>query len=134
MQRLNYLVLLCFVTVMLCGCGGPATGAVAGTVTFDGKPFSDAAVIFLDMTTGQGGNTNLKDDGSFQLPKPLPVGDYKVYLAPKLNDDNSSAEPEAVSMSGGGGVPSRYWSESSTDITKQVVAGENSFKIEIPAK
>ncbi|MCR9118882.1 MAG: carboxypeptidase regulatory-like domain-containing protein [bacterium] len=128
----SFAVALLLLVVFAVGCGGPPKGEVEGVVTFKGKPVSTASIIFLDLTSGQAGNANLQDDGSFKLSKPLLVGEYKVYFAPKtVEDADPFAEPEGVSMSGDGSIPAEYWNEASTTISRAVEQGENKYEIEV---
>ena len=77
------------------------------------------------METGKAGTNNINADGTFNLKDPLPVGAYKVYLAPKV--DAASDQPKPVTMDKN--VPDKYWNEASTDISVQVVAGENDVTV-----
>lgn len=118
------LVSLVFV---LAGCGeSTPMGTVKGKVTLDGEPYSDAAVVFMSMQTGQGGSTDIESDGTFALKDPLPVGTYTVYLAPKAADNKSEkATPVKMDTST---VPEKYWSEMS-DITIEVKKGPNEVTV-----
>lgn len=117
-------------TMIFTGCNtGPATGTVSGQVVFDGKPYGEAAVVFFSLTTGGGGTANLASDGSFSLPGKLVVGDYQIYLAPKLAEvTEGDAPPSPVKTDAA--VPEKYWSESSTDVTFTVKPGDNKAVIE----
>lgn len=130
MNRYGTITLLILVSVFLIGCGrrGKPTGTVSGTVTFDGKPYTDASVIFFSPATGQGGSANINPDGTFQLPKPIEVGEYIVYLAPRL-EENPAAEPKPVSIDST--VPEKYWSESTSDIRCEIKAGANQVPVEL---
>ncbi|GAB4136499.1 hypothetical protein JCM17478_10400 [Thermopirellula anaerolimosa] len=101
---------------------------MSGTVTLDGKPYADASVIFFSPDTGQGGSANINPDGTFQLPKPIEVGQYIVYLAPRLEED-PAAEPKPVSIDST--VPEKYWSESTSDIRCEIKAGANQVPVEL---
>lgn len=116
---------------ILIGCNaGPATGTVAGQVLFDGKPYGDAAVVFFSLTSGGGGTVNLAADGSFMLPTKLVVGDYRVYLAPKIAAPTGDDAPPAP-VKTDNSVPDKYWSESSTDITVTIEPGDNKAVIDL---
>ena len=75
--------------------------------------------------TVQSGTFIINADGTFNLKDPLPVGAYKVYLAPKV--DTASDQPKPVTMDKN--VPDKYWNEASTDISVQVVAGVNDVTV-----
>ena len=104
-------------------------GTVKGTVTLDGKPYSDAAVVLMDLKTGQAGVADIQPGGTFALEAPLPVGKYTVYLAPK-SADNPSEEAKPVMMSGS--LPDKYYNEAESDITVDIKEGENN--VEVPLK
>lgn len=116
---------------MAVGCQrGPATGTISGTLQFDGKPYGDAAVIFMSLKSGAAGACDLAPEGTFKLAKPLVVGQYVVYLAPKVPApaaDGAPPPPVTVDKR----IPGKYWSESSTDITVEVKPGENSYTVEL---
>jgi hypothetical protein len=125
-----WIVLLTLVMVVP-GCTGRKTkpkGSVEGKVIFNGQPYTEAAVVFLNQETGQGGSANIQPDGSFRLPEKVEIGNYIVYLAPKL-EENPAAEPKPVSIDRT--VPEKYWSESTSDIRVEVKTGSNQFTIEL---
>ena len=110
----------------LAGCSKPApTGTVEGTVTLNGEPYTDAAVVFLDLTTGQGGTANIEGGGTFKIETPMPVGSYTVYLAPKLGADTGEAQPVTIDQS----VPEKYWNEATSDISIPVAEGPNKVEV-----
>lgn len=114
------------VAIVGCGQSGPATGTVKGTVQYGEKPYGNASLIFLSMQTGQGGSTNINSDGSFELKERLPIGSYKVYLAPKI-EENDLAEPTPVRIDSS--VPSKYWDESTSDLGIEVAEGPNTVTL-----
>ncbi len=112
---------------LLVGCSQEeAKGTVKGTVQYNGKPYTAAAVCFLDLQSGMAASANIEDDGTFQL-EPLPLGNYKVYLAPKIGDPLAEAKPVQIDNS----IPSKYWNESTTDISHEVTAGINEVTIDL---
>lgn len=121
----NFIVVAVIAAVISSGCtAGPETGKVSGQVTFLGKPYGEAAIVFFSLKTGRGGTANLGEDGTFSLPAELVVGEYQVYLAPKLAAQGNDDAPPAPTRTDTD-VPGRYWSESSTDISFTVEPGEN---------
>ena len=113
------------------GCTGRKTkpkGSVEGKVIFNGQPYTEASVVFLNQGTGQGSSANIQPDGSFRLPDKVEIGTYIVYLAPKLEED-PAAEPKPVSIDKT--VPEKYWNEATSDIRVEVKTGTNQFTIEL---
>lgn len=124
-------IMLLLAALVVPGCTGRKTkpkGTVEGRVLFNGQPYTEAAVVFLNRGTGQGGSANIQSDGSFRLPDKVEIGEYIVYLAPKLEED-PAAEPRPVSIDKT--VPEKYWSESTSDILVEVKTGTNQFTIEL---
>ena len=126
LSRSGLLVVLMFVLVIGCGKSEPV-GTVQGTVTFDGTPYTNAAVIFLSLTTGQGGTADIQSDGTFKITTPLPVDTYRVYLAPKLGEATGEAQPVRIDQS----IPDKYWNEAATDISIDVAEGSNTVEVRL---
>ena len=126
LSRSGLLVVLMFVLVIGCGKSEPV-GTVQGTVTFDGTPYTNAAVIFLSLTTGQGGTADIQSDGTFKITTPLPVDTYRVYLAPKLGEATGEAQPVRIDQS----IPDKYWNEAATDISIDVAEGSNTVEVQL---
>ena len=128
--------LLAFAAFCVAGCSKSVpTGTVKGKVVFDGKPYTEAAVTFLNTKTGDGDSVNINPDGTFQFKDPLPVGTYIVYLSPKLEEPSGQGGGEEaaqgpISMTQNKTVPEKYWSESSP-IRIEVKEGENNVTVEI---
>ena len=123
------MLLACLASALLVGCGETiSTGTVRGKVTLDEAPYGDAAVVFMSRETGQAGSANIQADGTFQIETPLPVGSYVVFLAPKsAASEEESDQPveEAIDKS----VPEKYWNEATSDISLDVVEGQNDFTV-----
>jgi hypothetical protein len=117
--------------VFTSGCAqGDPVGTVKGTASVKGKPYKNAAVMFVSIESGHGSGGDLQADGSFQLADPLPVGSYTVYFAPKsIAVEDATAAPVPIHMDKS--VPEKYWNESSSDIKVDVKAGENIVPIEV---
>ncbi|RCS47762.1 carboxypeptidase regulatory-like domain-containing protein [Bremerella cremea] len=102
-------------------------GKVKGKVTFNDKPFTDeASVIFFNSQTGQATSANVDSAGAFQL-EPIPLGSYKVFLAPVIEEGYVDPKP----MKRNNSIPQKYWSEGTTDITYEVVDGEQDMTVEL---
>jgi hypothetical protein len=120
--------LLCLVPVALIGCSSEKPlGKVQGSVTLDGAPYADAAVVFLSMDTGQGASGDIQSGGSFQLSEPLPLGSYTVYLAPKTVAESDQPTPVTIDQK----VPEKYWNEAASDIKIEIQEGANTVNVEL---
>jgi len=138
MNRLPWqaIVPVTLLSVVLAGCGkSGATGSVKGKVLLNDTPYADATVVFISPDTGQGASADIQADGTFLLEAPLQVGSYTVYLEPK------PVTPESIDPASGGfesagsemddAVPAKYWDEGASDISKEIVEGENDITIEL---
>lgn len=122
------LLTMALLALLVVGCGkSDPVGTVEGTVTLNGEPYSDAAVVFLNMTTGQGGTADIGPGGSFKVNTPLPVGTYTVFLAPKLGEPTGEAQPVTIDQS----VPDKYWNEAASDISVTVSEGPNTVQVQL---
>lgn len=138
-QKTGWSPLLCAPIVALClmvaGCGGRSeeapSGSVKGTVTVNGNPVA-GRVNFVGRGAGAGASADLKDDGSFQLDGPLPVGEYAVFVtAPGLGDQPPSEDARKDQPAKLKSIPQKYQSEASSDLVAKVVAGPNDFKFDL---
>lgn len=113
------------------GCSNPnPVGTVKGTATVKGKPYTNAAVMFVSLETGHGASGDLNAEGKYQLSDPLPVGNYTVYFAPKsIAPEDATAAPLPMHMDKS--VPDKYWSESSSDIKVEVKEGANEIPVDV---
>ena len=130
--RRAWVVLSCLVGLTVTsGCKpGEHVGAVSGSVLLEGEPYGSVAVVFFSLATGDGGSANVRGDGTFSLPSKLPVGEYRVYLAPVVpSEDVGDASPVGVKIDQA--VPARYWSESTSDLVVTVQTGVNQCVIEL---
>ena len=104
-----------------CGSGTPAkkmSGAVSGTVTFDGQSVSEGSVQLYAPKTGDVAVAPLDASGKFSLPNPIPLGEYNVTVLPP---------PEPAPQVGVPYVPKEY-----KKIPKKYRAdGTSPFKAEI---
>ncbi len=112
----------------IAGCSGDAvpTGTVAGKVLLNDAPYTNASVVLLSLETGQGGTAVIQPDGTFRIEEPLPVGSYKAFLAPKpIVAKEGDEQPVKIDQS----VPDKYWNEAMTDISIEIVEGENDVTV-----
>lgn len=102
-------------------------GMVKGMVQLEGKPISEMSVVFQNSSTGQVGSANLASDGAYEMPKPLPLGSYKVFLAPPVEEGYVDPHPIKIDKS----IPKKYLSASKSDITYDVKEGEQDYTVEL---
>jgi hypothetical protein len=124
--------------LLLAGCGEAVpTGKVAGRVLLDDKPYSGAAVVFLNTASGQGGTANIQPDGSFSIAERIPVGSYVVYLAPEIADDEGATgsgeegTEGPVFMVSDESVPAKYWNEADSDVIIEITEGNNDVTVKL---
>lgn len=130
LSKILLAMLFCGSVVLASGCSNePPKGTVSGTVTFEGKPYSNAGVMFISLETGNGSGGDIKPDGSYALADPIPVGTYSVYFAPKAVELAPGAQPPPAYMDKT--IPEKYWGEGSTDIKIDVKEGPNVVPIDI---
>ena len=127
------LALACCLGLLLSGCGKQEFGIVEGKVTLDGKPLTNASIVFEDANRGISVNAPLAASGTFKVQtfdKPgLPPGNYRVAIrpgtvgsgaAPLVGDVDPSADAKQIS------VPERYRSVKTSGLSAKVELGANS--------
>ena len=132
MRRLPWLpILLAFsVSALLVGCEEKiSTGTVRGKVTLDDAPFADAAVQFASPDSGQAATADIQPDGTFTIETPLPVGSYVVFLIPKSAMSETAGDQPVEEEPIDESVPEKYLNEATSDITIEVVEGENDVSV-----
>ncbi|MEW4529389.1 MAG: carboxypeptidase regulatory-like domain-containing protein [Maioricimonas sp. JB045] len=120
----NCRYLVAALALAMLGCGEPPipTGTVRGTVEVSGKAYGgNAEIVLLSPTTGQGATAPINEDGTFEISKPLPTGEYVAFLTPKSDPNATGAVPVTIDTS----VPDKYWNEAMSDLRVTVDAGEN---------
>ena len=148
-----------FFLILLAGCGGASPddgftgdrGQVSGTITLDDQPLQEGCqVLFLAEQGGYMATGVVGDDGRYTLiyagGKGLPVGDYKVQVAPPVVVDSSDADttvdpmemasqmrlaPGAQESEDTGPVPSKYRSTDTSGLSFTVEANENTVNINL---
>ena len=113
--------------VSLIGCGGsgPATGQVSGMVTFEGKAVSDARITFHSKS-GHADEAELSKDGSYSMPRPLPVGEYQITVIPSIVRKQVGGKGPVVGEEREApDIPQKYRTIGSTDLKATVKEGKN---------
>jgi hypothetical protein len=107
-------------------------GEVAGKVTFEGKPVREGRVSFSSAKTGAAEDALLKQDGSYALKNPLPVGDYQVTVAPLIVRQRADPKgPVVGEEKPAPDIPVKYRTIGSTDLKAAVKAGKNAFEFDM---
>lgn len=114
-----------------CGDPGPPTGTVKGKLTIGGQAPSEPVMItFVNSTIGSGGNAQTDAEGAFDIPLPMLVGEHTVYVNKIVQSEGPvSTNAEILSE-----IPSKYATEGSSPLRKEVKEGENTIDIDIPKK
>lgn len=133
----------------LLGCGEAQfdTGKVTGKITIGGKAIANLLVTFSPLdSTAQVASGRTEDDGTYILFSGVQgiegavPGKYKIVI----NDDSVAAGDSYMSGEGGQGdiasqepddgtgkVPAEYTSVDTTPKEVEVVAGENTFNLDL---
>jgi hypothetical protein len=100
-----------------------AVSAIAGKVTFQGKPVTTGKVSFSSVATGTGAIAILDETGTYRLATPIKVGEYQVaVLPPDPPSPMAMAQNAKLSVSP---VPAKFRSAASSGLTTTVKPGQN---------
>ncbi len=124
----------------LAGCGGggnPNVATVSGTITYMGKPVTQATVSF-HPTSGRGSVGKTDDEGHYSLnyirtQKGALIGEHKVTITTDLapqedrltgdySDNNEAAQKGRAEF-----LPAKYSRLKDTVLTKTVAKGDNTI-------
>jgi hemoglobin len=95
-----------------------AAANIKGHITLDGKPIEAGTITFVPAKDGKAKSIDgvIKEDGTYEVKK-VPPGAYKIKLVP----------PAAAKAS----IPAKYQSEETSGLTLEVVAGAQTYEIEL---
>lgn len=121
----GFVAALALVALVGCGPGGPDIATVEGTVTMDGKPLANAAVVFIPEAGGRPAGSRTDAEGKYNLNfsggrKGTIPGVNKVRISTKSDpseDADGNPVPAAPET-----IPMEYNQE--TTLTFTVVDGE----------
>jgi hypothetical protein len=132
---LRILAALCALTIAGCGSAGDRdagpSGAVSGTVTFEGQPVTEGSVQFYSEEAGSGGTGSLDQTGRFTITEPIPVGTYKVSITPPEEPAPESETGEFAVPKEYSNIPESYRSELTTSLTADVTKGDNTVEFDL---
>ena len=129
---LRSMVLICGVA-LLQGCGPsgpPPTAKATGKVTHKDKPVTEGEIYFVAAEKGYSANVSLGADGKYQISTGLPPANYKVFVSrPRITKPPMPGEapPEVKDFP----VPDKYQSETTSGLTAEVKAGDNTFDFKV---
>jgi hypothetical protein len=127
----HILFALTVVSILSVGCGQKSSlGTVRGTVTLDGKPLPSGNIVTLP-DAGRGAR-GVIHDGQFELGTEatsdgVVIGTHRVAIS--ANEPGSGSGPEATA--GKSLVPIRYSNPSTSGLTVEVKAGNNTPELKL---
>jgi hypothetical protein len=116
---------------LLCSCGGeklPGLGQVSGTVTMDGKPVPDAAIVFTPKEPGATASMGQTDaSGKYELyysrgNKGAKIGEHSVTIN-SFRDAGESGQGQKES------IPAKY--NVKTELTANVARGSRKIDFDL---
>jgi hypothetical protein len=133
MRRIAACALGLFLLAALAGCGDDK-GSVNGTVTFDGQPVANGAIMFVKSEGGLVREGAVIKDGSFEAR--VPPGTYKIEVnAPKVvgkrKQRGFSGEVEEVELTEEL-FPERYNTKS--ELREEIRPGPNTLKLDLKSQ
>jgi hypothetical protein len=118
--------------VLLTGCGGGADHLkvvpIAGVVKYKGSPVADADIVFYPEK-GPVGSAKSDAKGAFQIKTNGQsgglAGKSKVTVSAPQNSAIPPSDGRAMEFANKSTVPSKYSSESTTDLSVDIASGGN---------
>lgn len=134
MARHRRLILASLLCGLLSACSGSEEGEerhpVSGSVTYQGNPVQEGSVNFRNEQYA--GSGLIGPDGRYTIDDGLPAGSYSVFILPPdiqtpptfgMNQTDSPTPKEAEN------IPLKYRSVGTSELEKEVKAGENDIPI-----
>lgn len=112
-------------------CRPPAepSGSVSGTVTYQGKPLEAGYIIFMSHDKANTASAKFDGSGNFSLSQDLPVGEYRIGIAPPLPPlpiEDSAKEPVVYFP-----VPFKFHSAENSNLAYTVHEGPNTAEFDV---
>ncbi|WP_296458683.1 carboxypeptidase-like regulatory domain-containing protein [Rubinisphaera sp.] len=128
--------------LLIAGCGdsGPdlgPTGTLRGTVMFESTPVTEGSVHLSHLQEGHGGVAQIDGSGAYAIDsyRGLPVGTYQVTVIPPMVEvDAGPNSPKSESPKDMKNIPQKYRDPSTSGLTVEITAGENTFEINMSGK
>ena len=120
------IVALGIVTIVGCAPSGPPpTAQVKGKVTLKGEPVKLGQIYFVAPDKGYGSDAPLSATGEYSITSNLPPAAYKVFITPPRIVKPPMPGETAPTTSADFNVPDKYQTETTSGLTADIVAGEN---------
>ena len=119
-----------WILLTLSGCSDkPKLAQVTGNVTYKGQPVKQGSITFVPAegrpATGKIVDGKITEITCYELNDGVPLGSHKVLIQAGQQSDDMYA-PTAKSP-----IPERYASLEKSDLTAEIVAGENTVDFEL---
>lgn len=110
--------------------GNPQTYPVTGKVTYRGQPVKGGFVMLAPQAAGHAATGNLETDGTFRLTtfeKNDGAAPGQYFVAIQVFPAEGAGLPGAEFGNKKPPIPQRYMSETSSGLTAEIKAGENTL-------
>jgi hypothetical protein len=110
-------------------------GRVSGRITFEGNSVREGRVTFMNSQSGAAEEALLGADGAYSIKTPLPVGDYKVSVAPLIVRQQVGGKGPVVGVEKPApDIPEKYRTSGGTDLKATVREGKNDLDFNMKAE
>lgn len=125
LQTIGLVLVVGLTSITGCGsAGAPPTAQVKGKVTLNGEPVAVGSIYFVAPDKGFSTDAALSATGEYTITSNLPPATYKVFITrPRITKPPMPGEaaPPPVDFK----VPDKYQTETTSGLTADIVAGEN---------